>query len=77
MPLTLDNVSPGKAVRIRSIEGGVKVRQCLSDLNVSPGEVLRIIRSAPFAGPIMAEVNGSKVMVGRGMARKVVVEEVA
>lgn len=76
MPLTLDMASPGKAVRIHSIEGGLRSRQRLADLNVYPGEVIKIIRSAPFAGPILVEVNGAKFMVGRGMASKVVVEEI-
>jgi len=76
MPITLDRIPTGKTVRILRIEGGLRCRQCLGDLGVYPGETIKIIRSAPFAGPILAEVNGTKFMLGRGMATKVVVEEI-
>jgi ferrous iron transport protein A len=76
MLLTLDKVPLGKTVRILRVEGGLRCRQCLADLGVHPGEVIKIIRSAPFAGPILAEVNGAKFMVGRGMATKVIVENI-
>lgn len=76
MKLTLDMVSPGKRVKVLLVEGGLRCRQCLSELGVYPGETLEVIRSAPFAGPIMVETNGSRFMLGRGMAAKIVVEEI-
>ncbi|RLA85328.1 MAG: ferrous iron transport protein A [Deltaproteobacteria bacterium] len=76
MRLTLDQVSPGKRVKVVSIGGGRGCRQQLFGLGVYPGEVLTVLRSAPFAGPIMVEANGTTFMIGRGMAQRVVVEEV-
>ncbi|HEX16582.1 MAG TPA: ferrous iron transport protein A [Deltaproteobacteria bacterium] len=76
MALTLDQIPPGRKVKVLSIEGGWGCRQQLFGLGVYPGEVLRVIRSAPFAGPIIVEARGTTFMIGRGMARRVVVEEV-
>ncbi|AMM40633.1 Ferrous iron transporter, FeoA subunit domain protein [Candidatus Desulfofervidus auxilii] len=76
MSISLDRIPAGKIVRILRIEGGLRCRQCLADLGVLPGETIKIIRSAPFAGPILAEVNGTKFMLGRGMATKVIVEDI-
>ena len=76
MPITLNMVLPGKKVRIIMVEGGVRCRQCLAELGVYPGDIVKVIRSAPFAGPILVEVNGARVMLGRGMASKIIVEEV-
>ena len=74
MRLTLDKVSPGRRVKVLAIEGGRGCRQQLFGLGVYPGEVLKVIRSAPFAGPIVVEANGTTFMIGRGMAQRVVVE---
>ncbi|MCD6319303.1 MAG: ferrous iron transport protein A [Candidatus Desulfofervidaceae bacterium] len=75
MRIRLDAVSPGKKVKVIMVEGGVRCRQCLGEMGVYPGETLQVIRSAPFAGPIMVETNGSRFMLGRGMAAKIIVEE--
>ncbi len=75
MGKSLAVVLPGKSVRVVFVEGGVRCRQCLAELGVLPGETLKVIRSAPFAGPIMVEVNNSRFMLGRGMAAKIIVEE--
>ena len=53
----------------------MRCRQCLAEMGVYPGETLKIIRSAPFAGPILVEANGCRFILGRGMAAKVIVEE--
>ena len=76
MRIRLDTVSPGKKVKIIMVEGGVRCRQCLAEMGVYPGETLKIIRSAPFAGPILVETNGCRFILGRGMAAKVIVEEI-
>ncbi|HDD35347.1 MAG TPA: ferrous iron transport protein A [Candidatus Desulfofervidus auxilii] len=70
-------VAPGKKVRIIMVEGGIRCRQCLAELGVYPGDTIKVIRSAPFSGPILIEANGGKVMIGRGMASKIIVEEVS
>jgi len=75
MKLTLDMVPPGKKVKVLLVEGGLRCRQCLSELGVYPGEALKVVRSAPFAGPILVETNNTRFMLGRGMAAKIVVEE--
>lgn len=46
----------------------------LAQLDIRGGEVLEVKRAAPWGGPILVETNGSVVAVGRGLARKVLVE---
>lgn len=74
--MTLDQVPPGKSVKVLSIEGGHHCRQRLIRLGLRPGVVLRVLRSAPFSGPILVEGEDGTFMIGRGMASRVIVKEV-
>jgi len=73
----LDEVEPGKTVKVLSIEGGRGVRQKLADLGILPGQLIKVVRSAPLLGPLMVSGRNGTFFIGRGMAKKVVVEEVA
>ncbi|MBM4398111.1 MAG: ferrous iron transport protein A [Deltaproteobacteria bacterium] len=57
---------------------GRRVRDNLAALGVHVGDRVRVMRSAPFHGPVLVKVpsSGIFVAVGRGMAEKVEVEPV-
>ncbi len=74
--MTLDRVPPGKTVRVLSVGGGRACRQRLFSLGICPGEVIKVLRSAPLSGPLMVEGKGGVFVIGRGMASRVLVEEV-
>ena len=70
----LTEVEKGTQVRIAYIEGG---RGCVSRLNrfgLYPGDLVRILRHAAFNGPILLEVRGMEIALGRGIASKILVE---
>jgi len=46
----------------------------LSRLGIVPGVEVKVVSRAPVGGPVLVEVNGARVALGRGVARKVVVE---
>lgn len=46
----------------------------LADLGILPGTRLKVVRRAPFGGPVEVEVGGSRFMIGRGLASKIIVE---
>ena len=46
----------------------------LADLGITVGVRIRVIRKAPFGGPIEVEVGGSRFMIGRALADRVIVE---
>ena len=48
----------------------------LAGLGIHVGDFLKVLRAAPFGGPVMVEVksSGVRVALGRGMAEAVVVE---
>jgi ferrous iron transport protein A len=71
MPLTM--VSEGTEVVLREILGGMGIRRRLTDMGLRPGSRLRIISNS-HGGPFVIGVGETKIMVGRGMAQKIMVE---
>jgi ferrous iron transport protein A len=71
--MTLDTVQLKKTARVTSIDGGRGVRSHLNTLGIHVGDELKVIEKAPFRGPVLVEVHGMRVALGRGIAAKVVV----
>ena len=69
-------VEIGTVVRIQSIEGGKALAFKLRQYGLFVGDQVRILRLAPFAGPVLLEVNGREIALGRGIAAKIMVEPV-
>lgn len=65
-PIT--ELSPGGRGSIVSVPHGR-----LLDLGLVPGTKVLLVRFAPFGGPIEIEVRGSRLVIGREMARKILV----
>ncbi len=74
--LTVADIPEGTQVRVVNIYGGWGIRQRLSQLGIFPGDIIRIVRSGAFGGPLYVEVNGNAVAIGRGVASHIEVEEV-
>jgi len=71
MPLTLATV--GEEVRLVDIRGGQDLRKRLADLGFNIGMTLRIVQK-DVNGPMILAVKDSRMVLGRGMAQKVMVE---
>jgi Fe2+ transport system protein FeoA len=46
----------------------------LSDLGLTPGTKVTVVKSAPFRGPLEVCVRGSRLAIGRGMASRILVD---
>jgi ferrous iron transport protein A len=75
MPTTLDLIAEDKKAKVIDIKGGAGIRQRLSQMGVHPGDIVTILRYGALRGPLLIEVHGSQVALGRGIASKVIVEE--
>ena len=76
MVVNLVDVKPGSKVRVIRIQGGLGVRQRLSCLGIHPGDLMTVQTSAIMQGPVVVEIHGNKVAIGRCVAAKILVEEV-
>ena len=75
-PLTLDQIDKDKTVEVVEIQGGWGVRQRLNQMGIHPGDHILVKRSGFMGGPILVQVHGTDVAIGKGMAQKVNVREI-
>ena len=71
---TLDEVPPGAKARVVRLEAGTRALRRLAEMGLTPGTIVEVLTD--YGGPILVKVRGSVIAIGRGMARKVVVEPV-
>lgn len=68
--MTLDSAE-GR-VKITGIVGGRGFVRRLADMGLMPGKVVEIVSKGP---PIIVRVMDSEIAIGRGIARKILVEK--
>lgn len=73
--MKLLNVDDNIQVEIISCKGGRGISSKLRQLGLMPGDRITVIQRAPFNGPLLVEVNGRTVALGRGVAGKIEVKE--
>jgi ferrous iron transport protein A len=73
IPLTLNRARRGDELEVLELTGGWDIRQRLSQIGIHEGDALSVKRRAMLGGPIVVEVHGSEMALGRGMARHVTV----
>jgi ferrous iron transport protein A len=71
---TLELAPPGSRVRVVEIQHHSGQARRLMELGVVPGAVIRVVSNS--AGPIVIEVGSARFAIGRGLARRIVVEVV-
>ncbi len=72
--MKLLDIPKGKTVRIVGYHGGKNINFKLRQLGLSPGRVVKVLRYAPLGGPVMLDVEGRSIAIGRGIAARVEVE---
>ncbi len=71
---TLDSLRPGEKARVVHVEGGPGIVRKLSLMGFTPGARIEVV--SMFRGPILVKVRGSVVALGRGVARRILVERI-
>ena len=61
-------------VRVLNVNTGFKAKRRLANLGVVPGTIIKKKKEAPFRGPIEIFVKGTQLVIGRGLASKILVE---
>jgi ferrous iron transport protein A len=75
MPTTLDQIYENRKAKVIDIQGGPGIRQRLSQRGIHPGDMITMVRYGALRGPLLIEIHGSQVALGRGIASKITVEE--
>ena len=71
--MSLSSVPSGKRVRLMTVDAGRGLRARLAAMGLVPGVEIEVVRNTG-RGPFVVAVKGSRVMLGRGMVQKVIVE---
>ncbi len=74
MTVALNEMKKGQSGTVAEIHGGRGMRQRLSALGVRPGDTIRVMRSAPFMGPVLVEIGGTELAIGRDIAQRIRLE---
>jgi len=74
MIVSLTNIKTGSKVRVVRIRGGLGIRQRLSCLGIHPGDLIVLQKSGFMRGPVLVNIHGNQVALGRGVAAKILVE---
>lgn len=61
-------------LKVAGLEGGANLRARLLQHGLFVGDRIRVLRAAPLKGPLLIEVNGREIALGRGIAETVNVE---
>jgi ferrous iron transport protein A len=69
-PCTLLDIKEGEIAVISAVTGGRGLKARMAGLGIREGRRFRLIRTAPFRGPLLVEdvSTGARTMIGRGMA---------
>ena len=65
----LSTVPMGHPIRLAKIKAGRRLTHRLTELGLTPGVEFSIIQDN--GGPLLIEVRGSRIAIGREMARKI------
>ncbi|MFH1676968.1 MAG: FeoA family protein [bacterium] len=59
-------------LRVIGIQSGHGAQSRLASMGILPGEIVKIVRKGN-GGPLLVEVKGTRVALGRGISLKVIV----
>ncbi|MBM4130975.1 ferrous iron transport protein A [bacterium] len=71
--MPLSQVNEGTRAVLKSIDGGRQLRGRLAALGMLPGAELEVVQNSGH-GPFVVAVRGSRIVIGRGMASRILVE---
>lgn len=73
--LKLSATIKGQIVKLVEIQGGHGLRQRLSAMGLIPGQEVIVVNNG-HPGPFVLKVRESKIVLGRGMADKIIVKKI-
>ncbi|MBN2154684.1 MAG: ferrous iron transport protein A [Candidatus Lokiarchaeota archaeon] len=74
IPLT--SLAKNHTAFIVNINAGMGATRRLTSLGLTPGTKITKLSSAPFQGPIQLQVRNTRLVIGWGLAAKILVSEI-
>jgi ferrous iron transport protein A len=73
---TLDQLPVSESARVCGLNGAPAVQQRLSEMGLTQGELVRVVRKAPLGDPVQIEVRGYQLSLRRSEVRSILVDRV-
>ena len=75
MPIkTLPSLSPGETAVIKTFNADLNLQSRLVEMGILPGVEIRLIKKAPFEGPIAFKIRGYEVSLRHGDAEQILLQ---
>ena len=75
MPIkTLSSLSPGESAVIKTFNADLNLQSRLVEMGILPGTEIRLIKKAPFKGPIEFKIRGYEVSLRYGDAEQILLQ---
>ena len=72
--MQLTDIQTEAWVTLVGIEGQDGAEQKLAQFGLFTGDRVRVLRRAPFGGPLLLEAGGREIAIGRQLAQRIRVE---
>ncbi|TWU38904.1 FeoA domain protein [Novipirellula aureliae] len=73
---TLDQLMPGQFGQIVRVDGFDSIASRLREMGFIPGQAVQFVQTAPLGDPMRCSVQGSRIAVRSGEARRVYIEPI-
>ncbi len=72
---SLITLKQGETARISALHGGHGIQQRMRCIGIKEHKTLRVVAKHHFGGPLVVEIDGRQITLGRGMAHRVIVAQ--
>ncbi len=72
--MKLSELSAGQRARVVHFAPGRGLQEKMQQYGLFQGDWVRLVRCAPLRGPMLIEVDGREIALGRKVAEKIFVE---
>ena len=72
---SLAEISLGRAVTVRAVDGPRAFRRRLLEMGLVPGTIVRVVTVAPLGDPLRIDVRGGQWSIRRAEAAQIEVDE--
>jgi len=72
--MNLSDLKEDQTAVIESFSGGEKMVDRMIQHGIYPGDVIKLLRTAPMKGPYLISVDEREIIIGRSLAKKILVK---
>ena len=74
MQIPVTSLKAGAVAQITAFQGqGFSFQRRLRTMGIREGKWLKVVAAYPFAGPMVIDIDGRQITLGRGIAQRIMV----